>query len=153
MSELIAQYLQDLEDPVQCSVAYEKLGANHQAVNDKKKENATKYGLPEGWKGALAKGCTNWIFMSQDGQRFEGVEKALKSVGLVYSQSANRYPTGIFEKLDRWFPANDVSKIYPSQDLKKRTVNALSRVIALKQVSTFCSKRRIRLSKEDESMV
>jgi len=48
MSELIAQYLQDLEDPVQCSVAYEKLGANHQAVNDKKKENATKYGLPEG---------------------------------------------------------------------------------------------------------
>jgi len=91
--------------------------------------------------------------MSQDGQRFEGVEKALKSVGLVYSQSANQYPTGIFEKLDRWFPADDVSKIYPSQDLKKRTVNALNRVIALKQVSTFCSKRRIRLSKEDESMV
>ena len=90
--------------------------------------------------------------MSPDGQKFQGVTKALQSVGLVFNQSANRYPTGVFEKLDRWFPADDLSKLNPSTDHKKRTVEALDGVITLKQVSTFCSKRRITLSKKNESM-
>ncbi len=150
-SAMIAQYLQDLEDPVRRSVAYEKLRANHLAVNDKEKENATKYGLPDGWKGART--GREWIFMSPDGQKFEGAKKALQSVGLVFSRSANRYPTGVFEKLDRWFPADDVSKLNPSTDQKKRTVEALNGVITLLQVSTFCKKRRLRLSRKDESMV
>ena len=68
-------------------------------------------------------------------------------------QSALRYPTGVFEKLDRWFPANDISKLYPLNDLKKRTVEALNRVITLLQVTTFCAKRRLRLSRKNESMV
>jgi hypothetical protein len=68
-------------------------------------------------------------------------------------QSALRCPTGIFEKLDRWFPADDISKLYPSNDLKKRTVEALNGVITLLQVTTFCAKRRLRLSRKNESMV
>ena len=148
-SALIAQYLQDLEDPVRRSGAYEKLRANHLAVNVKEKENATKYGLSEGWNGARTGRSKDWIFMSLDGQKFEGAKKALQSVGLVFSQSANRYPTGVFEKLDRWFPADDVSKLNPSTDHKKRTVEALNGVITLKQVSNFCSKRRITLSKKN----
>jgi hypothetical protein len=150
-SALIAQYLQDLEDPVRRSVAYEKLRANHLAVNDKEKENATKYGFSEGWKGART--GKNWIFMSPDGQKFEGAKKAHQSVGSVFSRSANRYPAGVFEKLDRWFPADDVSKLNPSTDHKKRTVEALNGVITLLQVTTFCKKRRERLSRKDESMV
>ncbi len=150
-SALIAQYLQDLKDPDRRSVAYEKLRANHLAVNDKEKENATKYGLSEGWKGTRT--GRDWIFMSPDGQKFEGAKKALQSVGLVFSRSANRYPTGVFEKLDRWFPADDISKLSPSTDHKKRTVEALNGVITLLQVTTFCKKRRLRLSGKDESMV
>jgi hypothetical protein len=68
-------------------------------------------------------------------------------------QSALRYPTGVFEKLDRWFPADDISKLYPSNDLKKRTVEALKGGISLLQVATFCKKRRLRLSRKNESMV
>ena len=150
-STLIAQYLQDLEDPVRRSVAYEKLRANHLAVNVNEKENATKYGLSEGWKGTRT--GRDWIFMSPDGQKFQGVTKALQSVGLVFNQSANRYPTGVFEKLDRWFPADDLSKLNPSTDHKKRTVEALNGVITVLQVSTFCKRRRLRLSKKNESMV
>ena len=152
-SALIAQYLQDLEDPVRRSVAYEKLRANHLAVNDKEKENATKYGLSEGWKGARIGKKRDWIFMSPDGQKFEGAKKALQSVGLVFSRSANLYPAGVFEKLDRWFPADDVSKLNPSTDHKKRTVEALNGVITVLQVTTFCKNRRQRLSRKDESMV
>ena len=150
-SALIARYLQDLEDPVRRSGAYEKLRANHLAVNVNEKENATKYGLGEGWKGART--GADWIFMSPDGQKFQGVTKALQSVGLVFNQSANRYPTGVFEKLDRWFPADDLSKLNPSTDHKKRTVEALNGVITVLQVTTFCKNRRQRLSRKDESMV
>ena len=150
-SALIAQFLQDIEDPVRRSGAYEKLRANHLAVNVKEKENATKYGLGEGWKGART--GRDWIFMSPDGQKFEGAKKALQSVGLVFSRSANLYPAGVFEKLDRWFPADDVSKLNPSTDHKKRTVEALNGVITVVQVTTFCKNRRQRLSRKDESMV
>jgi hypothetical protein len=74
------------------------------------------------------------------------------SVGLVFSRSANRYPAGVFEKLDRWFPADDVSKLNPSPNHKKRTVEALNGVITLSQVTTFCN-RRLYLSRKNESMV
>jgi hypothetical protein len=152
-STLIAQYLQDLEDPVRRSGAYEKLRANHLAVNVTEKENATKYGLGEGWKGARSGKSSNWIFMSPDGQKFKGAKEAHESVGSVFSRSANRYPAGVFEKLDRWFPADDVSKLNPSTNHKKRTVEALNGVITLFQVTTFCKNRRLKLSRKDESMV
>jgi hypothetical protein len=50
-------------------------------------------------------------------------------------------------------PADDISKLYPSNDLKKRTVEALKGGISLLQVATFCKKRRLRLSRKNESMV
>ncbi len=84
-STLIAQYLQDLEDPVRRSGAYEKLRANHLAVNVTQKENATKYGLGEGWKGARSGKSNNWIFMSPDGQKFEGATKALQCRSCFFS--------------------------------------------------------------------
>jgi hypothetical protein len=80
------------------------------------------------------------------------VEKCRKTKEMTISyrnrgQTANRYPPGVFEKLDKWFPANDISKLYPSNYHKKRTVEALNGVITLLQVKTFCVKRREILSR------